>query len=118
MKLYFTRHGKTEWNQQKRFQGMTGDSPLLPTSYDEIKQLGQYLQDIPFEKIYSSPLLRAKNTARGIQQELNRPVEIVYTDSLKELGLGRLEGQYIEEMRNFYGEELDHLRHRLDLYDP
>ena len=29
---------------------MTGDSPLLPTSYDEIKQLGQYLQDIPFEK--------------------------------------------------------------------
>ena len=50
MKLYFTRHGKTEWNQQKRFQGMTGDSPLLPTSYDEIKQLGQYLQDIPFEK--------------------------------------------------------------------
>ena len=33
---------------------MTGDSPLLPTSYDEIKQLGQYLQDIPFEKIYSS----------------------------------------------------------------
>ena len=93
MKLYFTRHGKTEWNQQKRFQGMTGDSPLLPTSYDEIKQLGQYLQDIPFEKIYSSPLLRAKNTARGIQQELNHPVEIVYTDTLKELGLGRLEGQ-------------------------
>ena len=48
--IIFTRHGKTEWNQQKRFQGMTGDSPLLPTSYDEIKQLGQYLQDIPFEK--------------------------------------------------------------------
>ena len=118
MKLYFTRHGKTEWNQQKRFQGMTGDSPLLSTSYDEIKQLGQYLQDIPFEKIYSSPLLRAKNTARGIQQELTHPVEIVYTDTLKELGLGRLEGQYIEEMRNFYGEELDHLWHRLDLYDP
>ena len=42
MKLYFTRHGKTEWNQQKRFQGMTGDSPLLSTSFDEIKQLGQY----------------------------------------------------------------------------
>ena len=49
---------------------------------------------------------------------MTHPVEIVYTDTLKELGLGRLEGQYIEEMRNFYGEELDHLRHRLDLYDP
>ena len=84
MKLYFTRHGKTEWNQQKRFQGMTGDSPLLPTSYDEIKQLGQYLQDIPFEKIYSSPLCVPK-ILRGIQQKLTHPVEIVYTDTLKRI---------------------------------
>ena len=30
MQLYFTRHGKTEWNQARRFQGMMGDSPLLP----------------------------------------------------------------------------------------
>lgn len=30
MQLYFTRHGKTEWNQARRFQGMLGDSPLLP----------------------------------------------------------------------------------------
>ncbi|MEK0398187.1 histidine phosphatase family protein, partial [Tetragenococcus halophilus] len=27
MRLYFTRHGKTEWNEQGRFQGMNGDSP-------------------------------------------------------------------------------------------
>ncbi len=24
MQLYFTRHGKTEWNQARRFQGMLG----------------------------------------------------------------------------------------------
>ena len=54
MQLYFTRHGKTEWNQARRFQGMLGDSPLLPESYDEIKLLGDYLAAIPFEKIYSS----------------------------------------------------------------
>ncbi|MCB6775816.1 histidine phosphatase family protein, partial [Phocaeicola dorei] len=29
MELYFTRHGKTQWNQERRFQGSNGDSPLL-----------------------------------------------------------------------------------------
>ncbi|WVT92775.1 histidine phosphatase family protein, partial [Enterococcus durans] len=26
MELYFTRHGKTEWNLERRFQGSNGDS--------------------------------------------------------------------------------------------
>ena len=63
MKLYFTRHGKTEWNQNRRFQGMNGDSPLLPTSYEEIRLLGQHLREVPFEAIYASPLKRARETA-------------------------------------------------------
>lgn len=28
MELYFTRHGKTEWNLERRFQGSNGDSPF------------------------------------------------------------------------------------------
>ncbi|MFD2304992.1 histidine phosphatase family protein [Enterococcus termitis] len=118
MKLYFTRHGKTEWNQELRFQGMTGDSPLLPTSYEEIKRLGQTIKDVPFEKIFSSTSLRARKTAEGIQAELSEPVEIIYTDELKELGLGKLEGQSIAEMREIYATELDHMRYQLDQYDP
>ncbi|MEI5989193.1 phosphoglycerate mutase [Enterococcus termitis] len=118
MKLYFTRHGKTEWNQELRFQGMTGDSPLLPTSYEEIKLLGQTIKDIPFEKIFSSTSPRARKTAEGINQELEQPVEIIYTDELKELGLGALEGQSIVEMRKTYGQELDHMRYQLDRYNP
>lgn len=118
MDLYFTRHGKTEWNQELRFQGMSGDSPLLPTSYAEIKLLGQELQEVPFKKIFSSTSLRARKTAEGIRAELKQPVEIIYTDLLKELGLGKLEGESIEEMRAFYGQELEYMRNRLDLYNP
>ncbi|PZL70378.1 histidine phosphatase family protein [Enterococcus plantarum] len=118
MKLYFTRHGKTEWNQELRFQGMTGDSPLLPTSYEEIKRLGKTLKEVPFKKIFSSTSPRARKTAEGINQELERPVEIIYTDELKELGLGKLEGQSIKEMRKTYGQELDHMRYQLDRYNP
>lgn len=118
MKLYFTRHGKTEWNQEMRFQGMSGDSPLLLESYDQIKKLGQEIREVPFEKIYSSTSLRARKTAEGINQELEKPVEIIYTDDLRELGLGQLEGQLIDDMKVTYSQELLNLRYSLDKYDP
>ena len=41
MKLYFVRHGKTLWNLEGRFQGASGDSPLLEKSIETLKQLGQ-----------------------------------------------------------------------------
>ena len=41
MKLYFVRHGRTLWNLEGRFQGASGDSPLLPESIDILKQLGK-----------------------------------------------------------------------------
>lgn len=118
MQLYFTRHGKTEWNQARRFQGMMGDSPLLPQSYQEIDLLGNHIAEIPFEKIYASTSLRAMKTAQGIQARLSQPVEIIYTDDLRELGLGDLEGQSIDEMHAKYPEALDRLRNHLDQYDP
>lgn len=118
MQLYFTRHGKTEWNQARRFQGMNGDSPLLPTSYEQIRLLGEHLKEIPFEAIYSSPLKRTRETAQGIQQELFHPTEIIYKDGLREMGYGELEGQSIDDMYQLYGNDLTNLRHHLDRYDP
>ena len=63
MKLYFVRHGRTLWNLEGRFQGASGDSPLLPESIDILKQLGQYLKEIHFDTIYSSDLPRAVKSA-------------------------------------------------------
>lgn len=39
MKLYFVRHGRTLWNQEGRFQGASGDSPLLPESIETLNDL-------------------------------------------------------------------------------
>lgn len=118
MKLYFTRHGKTEWNQQGRFQGKTGDSPLLSSSYQEVYQLAQIIKKVPLKKIYTSTSLRAKTTAELIQKELHNPIDIVYTTELKELGLGKLEGQLITEMEKVHPVELKNMRYHLDQYDP
>ncbi|MBU5582528.1 histidine phosphatase family protein, partial [Enterococcus sp. S181_ASV_20] len=118
MKLYFTRHGKTRWNQEKRFQGMMGDSPLLPESLEAIKALGKELKDIPFEKIYTSTLKRAYLTAEGINKQLAQPTEIVRSEDLRELGLGSLEGQLIPVIEERYPKDMVNLRHHLELYDP
>lgn len=118
VKLYFTRHGKTEWNAQRRFQGMHGDSPLLPTSFAQICVLGQYLQDVSFAAVYSSPSQRAKQTAQGIVSQWEKPVPIYYDSNLKEMGYGLLEGKSIDEMQKEYEKTLANMRHHLDLYDP
>lgn len=118
MKLYFTRHGKTEWNEARRFQGMHGDSPLLPSSHLEIEKLGQFLKEVPFEKIYSSPLSRAKLTAEGIAKELDFTPEIIFSDCLKELGLGELEGEKISEGKLRFPEAMQAMRVAPLDYDP
>lgn len=118
MQLYFTRHGKTEWNAQRRFQGMYGDSPLLSTSFDQIRALGQHLQDVPFAAVYSSPSQRAKQTAQGIVSQWKTSVPIYYDAKLKEMGYGVLEGKSIDEMQRRYEKTLTNMRHHLDLYDP
>ena len=52
MKLYFVRHGKTQWNLEGRLQGSKGDSPLLKESIEQVSELGHYV--ISFSKLYIS----------------------------------------------------------------
>ena len=59
MKLYFVRHGRTEWNQEGRFQGASGDSPLLPTAVEELHNLGKHLAQTQFDLQQRSPTCRS-----------------------------------------------------------
>lgn len=64
MKLYFVRHGRTLWNQEGRFQGASGDSPLLPESIETLKRLGQYLEEIPLIRFIQVIYLERSNLLR------------------------------------------------------
>ena len=68
MKLYFVRHGKTEWNLEGRLQGSKGDSPLLKESIEQVRELGHYLSDTHFDLVFSSDLPRAKKTTELIME--------------------------------------------------
>lgn len=118
MDLYFTRHGRTQWNKELRFQGASGDSPLLDHSLKEIALLGKAIENVPFQKIYASPQKRALRTAELINDQLKKPAEIITTADLKEMGLGKLEGEKIAEMQEKYPQELNALRRHPDLYNP
>lgn len=112
MQIYFVRHGKTEWNLQKRLQGQTGDSPLLPESYATIKKVRNALSDIDFDMVLSSFSPRALTTARLLTDSF------VGTDNrLAEWDFGELEGCLITKAIARYPKEMYNSRYALDRFD-
>lgn len=105
MKIYFARHGQTDWNILRKVQGTT-DIPLNETGILQAKELCQYLleNDISFEKIYTSYQVRAKQTAHIIDEHFHTGYEVV--SGLEEMNLGLFEGHTWEEIEALYPEEL------------
>ncbi|WP_204123087.1 histidine phosphatase family protein [Lacticaseibacillus mingshuiensis] len=110
-RLYFVRHGKTQWNMEGRYQGANGDSPLLPESYDQIHQLAQYLKNVPFAHAYVSPLPRAKTTADVLLKDLEQPIPVTVTVGMREFDLGKMEGLKFTEVAEKYPDALHAFRH-------
>lgn len=117
MKLYFVRHGRTVWNLEGRFQGASGDSPLLSESIDILKQLGQHLKEIPFDTIYSSDLPRAVKSAEIIQSQLQTPCPLESIPDLREWHLGKLEGLKIATLNAIYPQQIEAFRSNLAQFD-
>lgn len=100
MNIYVIRHGQTHLNKLKKVNGEI-DEPLTP---EGIKQVKETISSIPhsISRIYSSPLLRAKQTAEIINSALALP--LVFHDAISEIRIGSLAGKSWEEMEN--GSEL------------
>ncbi len=96
MKIYLIRHGLTPLNKKKKVNGEI-DEPLAPEGIEQAKSI---IQSIPksVTHIYSSSLLRARQTARIIASVLNIPVS--YQNELSEIRMGSLAGKSWEEMEN------------------
>lgn len=98
MRLYIVRHGVTDWNKEGRIQG-TADIPLNKEGRDLAEKTALGLKDIPFTKAFSSPLIRAYDTAKIILG--NRNILIQKDERLREIGFGSYEGMFFKyENRN------------------
>ena len=88
MKVYVIRHGESETNREKKWTGWL-DVNLTDKGREDAKKAGEFLENVSFDKIYSSDLLRARQTAEnaiaGCRYETS--------ELLREINVGSLEGK-------------------------
>jgi broad specificity phosphatase PhoE len=87
--ILLIRHGRSTWNAEHRIQGWA-DPPLDETGREQARQLAKRLTVNPPIILYTSPQIRALETATIIRDALNIP--IVPDERLKEHGAGDLTG--------------------------
>ena len=92
MKVYLVRHGETEWNRRGKIQGQA-DIPLNEKGEALAFLTGQKMKDIPFKRIYTSPLSRARRTAELISGQRGLP--LMEDSRLLEISYGNREGQLL-----------------------
>ena len=90
MNLLIVRHGKTNWNSEKRAAGLT-DIELNEEGIKQAETLRDELKDINIDVIISSPLKRAMKTAEIINENYN--LNIIVDNDLIERNLGIYEGE-------------------------
>lgn len=87
--VYLVRHGQTVWNTQGRRQGQL-DSPLTPQGLLHAERSADLVKTLTVDRVFSSPLGRARATAAVIAAALALPVEVI--DDLQEVHHGRIAG--------------------------
>jgi broad specificity phosphatase PhoE len=90
------RHGQTDWNLEGRFQGQS-DLPLNQAGRAEVQSLARQLSGQAFAAIFTSDLMRARETAEIIAESLGLPV--TPEPRLREINQGEWEGQFVEAIK-------------------
>lgn len=115
MKIYFVRHGETLWNKEKKIQGQS-DIPLNEYGIELAHVTADAIKDIPFDIVYSSPLLRAKETADILVK--NRNIEVLTDPRLVEMSFGEGEGESLPEIHSHPEMKLHDFIHNPGKYTP
>jgi len=98
--FYFLRHGETQFNRERRFQGSI-DVPLNDTGEAQARQAAHILESHSFSRIVTSPACRARRTSEIVAG--NSGISIHQEKDLMEFSVGSLEGRLIEEAKKAHG---------------
>ncbi len=104
MKIYLIRHGEVNHNKVKQFNNE--DEDLTDLGIEQAKNLSNIIENIDYDLIISSPLIRAKHTAQIINVK-NK--EIIFDNRLIERDPGSLSGHSFDKEKredywNYYSE--------------
>ena len=112
-RVFLVRHGETEWNAGRTFQGQQ-DSKLTPRGLRQASELAERLAGEGVEIIYSSDLGRAANTARMVGDRLGLGVSLEPT--LREIDCGLWTGLSYDEVSIRWPEDFANWRTRPHLH--
>jgi broad specificity phosphatase PhoE len=105
MKIYFIRHGESEANVLQVISNRGDTHGLTESGQAQAIKLAEKLSTIHAAKIYTSPLMRAVETAAILAGRLR--LGYVITDALREWDCGEAEGMSDEESWQKHHDLLD-----------
>lgn len=100
MKIYMVRHGQSTRNAESRISGWE-QVPLTPSGEADAVRAGGLLQGIKFDKVYSSDILRARQTCMLALPDAE-PEESML---LREISVGTLAGMPVDDIEARQGKE-------------
>jgi alpha-ribazole phosphatase len=105
LELYLIRHGQTDYSRENRFCGAI-DPPLNDVGLRMADAFGVAYADLPWTAIYTSPRLRARQTADALARRVSTSV---HTDEgLAEIAYGDWEGLRHDEVQARWPEAYAH----------
>ena len=105
MTIFLVRHGETEWNLARRYQGWS-DSPLTARGVSQAEAIGhrlRALREAGAAAIVASPIGRARRTAEIIAECLGDSAKVRFDERLREISLGSWDGRDRREIRSLMG---------------
>ena len=118
--LVLIRHGQSLWNAENRFTGWT-DIDLSKKGEKEAKEAGEKLENVAFDVVHTSALMRAQRTAEIIikHNKISKDIPTYKDERLNERHYGSLQGLNKTETAEKYGAEQVHIwRRSFDISPP
>ncbi|MBT3323519.1 histidine phosphatase family protein [archaeon] len=98
MKLILVRHAETDANLSGIIQGGSSDNPLNENGLNQAKKVAECLKDKKIDLAFSSPAIRAKNTAEEILK-FHKTTNLQISNELNEKLAGEFEGMKSSEVK-------------------
>jgi broad specificity phosphatase PhoE len=100
MNLYFVRHGESEANTRHVISNSKSTFGLTLRGRQQAEVLAECLGNVAFTAFYSSPILRARETADVLSTVIDIPYQV--TEALREYDCGILEEKGDEESWRYH----------------
>lgn len=104
MIVHLLRHGETAHNRDGLGLGRR-DEPLTETGRRQVAAAVDSLVALPLQRVYASPLARARLPAEALATRLDVPLSV--NDALTEMDVGETESLPFAEMRSRFPEFLE-----------